>query len=94
MAELQSGLRTINVDDTIPCPECGHENHLIDTVVNGWDYERDAGKPNSNSSAAFSAGTILTKAAAKSSASAVNSSTGGPLRGRWTSAAPILSWAG
>lgn len=44
MATLASGLRTISFDDTVTCPECGHANHLVECIVEGWMHEMNAGE--------------------------------------------------
>lgn len=41
---VQSGHRSISVDDAITCPDCGHETHLIEAVVRGWMHEMEPGE--------------------------------------------------
>jgi hypothetical protein len=39
---VQTGLRSIEVDDQVVCPDCGHGNHLLECMVQGWTHERRA----------------------------------------------------
>jgi len=36
---VQNGLRSVPVDDIVTCPDCGHDNSLLEVLVYAWEHE-------------------------------------------------------